>query len=955
LLLGAAACLCAVPAGAQVVDNWTSTSSALWGTAGNWSAGVPSSSNTAVFNTVSGLDAGITLLPASAAGSLSFVSAGGTVNYMFDTSATRNTDTLTLTSGITNSDLGTITFFNATTLAGSQTWTNNGGAMTFSGNVSLGSGTSGYALIVAGSGPVTVSGIIANGGSAAGSLEASGTGTLTLTGVNTYTGATTIDSGANLQLGNGTTSGTIGNTSAITDNGTLSLDESTSTSVGKNISGTGGVTQNGASVSLTGTNTYSGATVVNSGTLSAGSGSAFGGASGLSAVTINNSGVLAITSGESNTVGSIASGSATSSITIGSSATTLTTGGNNSNTTFAGVISGAGNLTEAGTGTLTLTGTNSYTGKTTINSGANLQLGNGTTNGTIGSTSGITDNGTLLLDENSAIAVGKVISGTGAVTQNGASNTTLSGANTYSGATTINSGTLTAGSASAFGGATGLSAVTVNNSGTLALNTFSNTVGSIASGSSASSINLGSGTLTAGGNNSSTTFAGVISGTTGGLTKAGTGTLTLNNAETYSGTTTINVGGSLQLGDGTTNGTLASTSGITDNGTLVLDEGSGVTISKVIGGTGAVTQEGLGTVTLSATNTYSGATNINGGALSIGADNNLGTAPGAVTANKLNFNGGTLDTTSTFTLSTNRGVTLNSGGGTFSPSSGTTLTYGGIVAGSGALTVNGAGTLVLSGSNTYTGATNLNGGTLSIKADSNLGAPPGSATANQLSFNGGTLSTTLSFGLNSARGIAVNSAGGTINVASGTTLTYGGLIAGTGNLALPGAGTLDLTTSALNFGGSATVTSGELEFTGALPTIGTLTLGSGSTLFVNGSDLSVTNLEISGNAIIDFGSGTSILSVNDFTVDAGATLTVEGWSNEVDYFYAQNWTGATLGTRGVGPETQVTFNGYTSSDTGWLSYDSEISPAPEPAAYGAILAGFCLLGVVVYRRKHPAA
>jgi fibronectin-binding autotransporter adhesin len=57
----------------------------------------------------------------------------------------------------------------------------------------------------------------------------------------------------------------------------------------------------------------------------------------------------------------------------------------------------------------------------------------------------------------------------------------------------------------------------------------------------------------------------------------------------------------------------------------------------------------------------------------------------------------------------------------------------------------------------------------------------------------------------------------------------------------------------------------------------------------------------------------------------------------------------------VGPETQVTFNGYSSSSTGWLSYDNEISPAPEPATYGAILVGVSLLGLVFYRRKRSAA
>jgi autotransporter-associated beta strand protein len=1229
----AALALAAAAGRAQTVDNWTSTSSSTWGAAGNWSVGIPSSADAATFNNTSGLESAVTLLAASSTGTLVFLSTGGATAYTFDTLGTENTNTLTIASGITNADTAALTFYNTTTLGGSQSWENDGGTMTFDGKVNLGSGANGFTLTVSGAGAVNIAGVIANGGTTAGSLTYGGSGTLTLTAVNTYTGATTINSGGTLQLGNGTTSGTIAATSGITDNGTLAFDETGTTSLAKAISGTGGVTQTAGTNSLTGANSYSGPTVVNGGTLTAGSATALG---NLSAVTVNNSGVLAIAAGDSNTVGSIASASATSSITIGSAATTLTTGGNNASTTFAGVISGTGNLTEAGTGTLILNNTETFSDKLTINSGAAVQLGDGTTNGTLAAAT--TDNGTLLLDEGSAVTLSTKITGTGAVTQNGATNTTLSGTNTYSGATTVNGGTLTAGSGSAFGGASGLSAVTVNNSGILAISGESNTVGSIASGSATSSITLGASTLTTGGNNASTTFAGVISGTGGALTEAGTGVLTLNNADTYTGKTTINSGASLQLGDGTTNGTIASTSGITDTGTLILNEGTGVTISPVISGTGAVTQNGSVTNTLSGTNTYSGATtvnggtlaagsasafggasglstvtvnnsatlalgtfsntvgsiasasatsaitlgsgatlttggnnasttfagvisgagsltkagtgtltlnnadtytgkttinsggslqlgdgttngtiastsgitdngtlivnegsattlgssitgtggvivdgtnstpvvtfsgtnvysgttvvnsgnldagstsafggtglsavtlngdgvlsllgfnntigslasasatsalslsggatltvggnntsttfageisgggggiltkvgtgtltlsnttvfvgaynggtNINGGAISISADAGLGADPASATANNLNFNGGTLDTTATFTLNANRGVTLNSAGGTFAPSSGTTLTYGGIVAGTGALTVNGAGTVSLTGANTYTGATNLNAGTLSIGADNNLGTAPGSATANKLNFNGGTLATTSTFALSSNRGITVNAGGGTINVASGTTLTYGGLLAGTGALSLPGAGTLDLTSNALNFTGSATVTSGELEFTGTLPKIGTLTLGTGSTLFVNGSDLSVTNLDITGNTIIDFGSGSSILNLTNLTISAGATVTVEGWTNEVDYFYTQNWTGATLGTTGVGPETQVTFNGYSSSNTGWLSYDNEISPAPEPATYGAILVGVSLLGLVFYRRKRSAA
>ena len=99
---------------------------------------------------------------------------------------------------------------------------------------------------------------------------------------------------------------------------------------------------------------------------------------------------------------------------------------------------------------------------------------------------------------------------------------------------------------------------------------------------------------------------------------------------------------------------------------------------------------------------------------------------------------------------------------------------------------------MLSGTNTYTGTTTITAGTISISADSGLGAAPGSATAGHLTLNGGMLQSTADFTLNSNRGIALGSDHGTINVDGSTTLTYGGIIAGSGSFTKIGNGILVL-------------------------------------------------------------------------------------------------------------------------------------------------------------------
>ena len=132
------------------------------------------------------------------------------------------------------------------------------------------------------------------------------------------------------------------------------------------------------------------------------------------------------------------------------------------------------------------------------------------------------------------------------------------------------------------------------------------------------------------------------------------------------------------------------------------------------------TKAGSGTLTLSGTNTYTGVTTISAGTLSISADNNLGN-PDTLDADRLTLQGGTLQTTASFTLNTNRGITLSTGGGTVNVDSGTTLTYGGIITGSTTFTKDGDGILSLTGINTYTGKTIISNGTIRISGSGRIG------------------------------------------------------------------------------------------------------------------------------------------------------------------------------------------------------------------------------------------
>ena len=769
------------------------------------------------------------------------------------------------------------------------------------------------------------------------------------------------------------------------------------------ISGAGNLAKAGSgTLTLSGINTYSGTTTISSGKLSISADSGLGSAPGSATaghLTLNGGTLESTANFTLNSNRGIALGASNGIIDV-NSGTTLT---------YGGIMAGSGTLTKVDSGTLTLSGVNTYSGSTTISAGTisigtdsglgsapgsvtagHLTLNGGTLHSsadfTLNSNRGIalgTSHGTINVDGSRTLTYGGIIAGSNNLTKSGDGTLLLSGVNTYSGDTSISDGTLQT---------TGTLADTTDvsvSSGAIYDVDASDTINSL---EGAGNVELANAITLTTGDTGNNTISGVISGA-GNLAKAGSGTLTLSGINTYSGTTTISTGAltvSGLLGSGT------HSADIINNSTLNYTSSSNQTLSGIISGTGLLTQNGSGTLTLSDLNTYTGTTTINSGTISISLDTGLGAAPGSATAGHLTLNGGTLQSTADFTLDANRGVTLGSSHGTFNVDTGTTLTVAGIIAGSNDLIKLGDGTLILSGVNTYSGDTTISAGTLNISgllgsgnysgnisnsgtfqyssssnqtisgvisgvgdivkggsgeltlsgsntyslmtmndgiiiisADNGLGAPPASATPGHLTFNGGILRTTASFTLNSNRGINLISQG-TISTDPGTTLTYGGIITGTGNIIKAGAGTLVLTGNNTN-SGFVGLQEGVLSVSsaanlGAIP--GSVDID--NIQMINGTLHVTSSFDLDANKGIllqsGFGSAATV-----FDIDSGQTLTIPGViSGNGTASITKNGSG-TLKLTGTNTHTATTdINAGTLS----INSDSALGAAPGSATAG---------------------
>jgi autotransporter-associated beta strand protein len=257
-------------------------------------------------------------------------------------------------------------------------------------------------------------------------------------------------------------------------------------------------------LTLTGNNTYSGLTTVSTGTLAIGNGSTAGSIAG----NIANSGAVVF---------------------------------NRSNAaTYAGMISGTGSLTKVGTSTLALTGNNTYSGLTTV-AGGTLSVGDGGTSGSLAGAVGLTRGSSLIFHRSDASTYAGSITGTGSLTKLGAGTLTLTGSSSFTGDTTVSAGTLVLGSGNAL---SSRAAVTVASGATLEATApirifYIDSQGTVVGGDNLTAT----ATVTRSGN-----IGGIANGTDSqgtfeaGIAKRGTGTSTVNAANTYTGLTWVREG-----------------------------------------------------------------------------------------------------------------------------------------------------------------------------------------------------------------------------------------------------------------------------------------------------------------------------------------------------------------------------------------------------------------------------
>ena len=414
------------------------------------------------------------------------------------------------------------------------------------------------------------------------------------------------------------------------------------------------------------------------------------------------------------------------------------------------------------------------------------------------------------------------------------------------------------------------------------------------------------------------------SGSVGAVTKSpiGTGSLALNGGTLSSGSGTartllnaVSVGGNVTLGNAVNDGKLTFSANIDLGGaTRTLTTDSLVEFTSVVGGAGGIIKQGASKLSLSGENTYTGGTTISSGILQIGLGGTSGSVVGDIAVDgELIFN------------KTDSAVLSN------------TLT------GTGVLTKNGAGTLILTtAASAFSGTTTTSGGVLAL---SNANALSNSvlqlnADGNRIAF---VLPDATDYRLGGLRGTAptlvIGSNSLTLGKDAGTNTSFGGVISGTGGLTKVGSSTQTLA-GANTYSGTTTVSAGTLSVNGSTAG-GAVSVSSGATLAGSGTVGGATT--INSGAFHSPGNSPGVQTfTNGLTYSNGSTFVWELTGNTDTNsdrgitFDGVNVSGGTLTING-GVTNNLVFNGagsavnwsdaFWASNQQWLVFDNASPPA----------------------------
>ncbi len=473
----------------------------------------------------------------SGAGGVNISGAGGVclsgTNTFAGTAAVLDGSSLTVTS---KDNLGTaaVQLNPAAALVFDSSAANNGANNTFANPITISSATS--TLSNTGSGTVVLSGSI----SGAGGVNISGAGGVCLSGTNTFAGTAAVLDGSSLTV---TSKDNLGTAAVQLNPAAALVFDSVASNNGANNTFANPITISSATSTLS--NTGSG-TVILSGSISGAGGVNNSGAGGVCLSGTNTfAGTAAVLDGSSLTVTS-KDNLGTAPIELNPSSALVfdsDASNNGTNNTFANpitVTSATGTLRNTGSGTVVLTGSLTKDGSVLAFAGGNFSIS--------GAILGNSPNSDLLVD---------------------AATVSLLSSNAYDGPTYIrNGGTLNAISAGSLPSLPARSPIVMDDSGSGSSNLILGASQQIASlsGTSTSSVALGSNTLTLGAASGSSTFAGIISGSGGSLVKDGASTQVLSGSNTYGGTTLVSAGTLLVNGSNSGTGTVSVSSGGTLGG-----------------------------------------------------------------------------------------------------------------------------------------------------------------------------------------------------------------------------------------------------------------------------------------------------------------------------------------------------------------------------------------------------